>query len=261
MKKTLFVILIFIIFKSEAFSTPQASDLIIVGNDTLPLYSLPLENYLVEKNLSADIFDQFGFSTACWRYYRAIWKILNDSLYLQELVSCVSDTIKIPLQLIFNNDLSNRPIFAYWVTDTVWAEIGNQIYYIHEGWGNIYDKEKCFIVNQGVVKETNVFDYSDKYFISELNVNVYIYDIYCNKIDWNKIPISKNEIKIIVFLSNDTSYVIKNISNAEKIYEDEALRIVRDFKTTKLFQFNKEVKLSFGIPIVFSKAIKENCNK
>ena len=139
-------------------------------------------------------------------------------------------------------------------------EIGNKIYYLHEGYGWFYDKEKCFIVNQGIVKETNVFDYSDKSFISKLNEKVYpLYDIYCKKIDWNNVVVTENEIKIIVFLSNDTSYVIKNISDADKSYEAEALKIVRDFKPTRLFQFNKEIKLSFGIPIIFSKTIKENC--
>lgn len=252
----------FILLASIIEATPQTSDLIIIMNDTVPLYSLPLEKYLEKNNISSEPLEKYGFSTGYYRYYRAIWQIKNDSLFLVDVVSCVSDTIKIPFNLFFDNMESTEPIFAKWVTDTLWAEIGNNIFYLHEGYGWFYDKEKCLNINQGVLVDINVFDYSDRVFISDLYQNQFkLKEFCCSKIDWNKIPITENEIKIIVFLGNDTSYVTKNVTNANKSYEEEALRIVSELKPTKLFQFNREVILSYNIPIFFSKAIMENCKK
>jgi len=262
MKTNLRFAIYLILFTSIIEATPQKSDLIIILNDTIPLYSSPLEKYLDKKNISSEPLEKYGFSTGCYRYYRAIWQIKNDSLFLVDVVSCVSDTVKIPFNLFFDNMESTEPIFAKWVTDTLWAEIGNNIFYLHEGYGWFYDKEKCLNVNQGVVVDINVFDYSDRVFISDLYQNQFkLKEFCCSKIDWNKIPITENEIKIIVFLGNDTSYVTKNVANANKSYEEEALRIVSELKPTKLFQFNREVILSYNIPIFFSKAIMENCKK
>lgn len=259
MKVTLFIVVI-ILWTSEGISTPQVSDLIIIENDTLPLYSLPLEKYLSENNILENVFDKYGFSTGCYRSYQAIWKIQDDSLFLVKLKSCLDDTINIPLSLIFGDMSLQNHIFAYWLSDTLWIETGEKVFYEHIGWGWYYNKEKAISITKGVIKDIIDYDYSKKIYISEINKeNFSLKNYYCNKINWEKLPVPEKEIKIIVHLNNDTSYVMKNINDADIIYENEALRLVRNIKTTTLYQFGKKVNLNYSIPIIFSKEIKNNC--
>ena len=260
MKLSLFTIIFYFIAISKGLSSPQVSDLIIINNDTLPLYSLPLEKYLNENNISPNIFDNYGFSTGCYRSYRAIWKLQNDSLFLVALNSCLSDSINIPFSLIFEDDILHNNIFANWLTDTLWIETGNKIFYDHIGWGWYYDREKAIKISKGVAINITEYDYSHKIFISEINTdNFSLKDHYCKKINWENIPVPESEIKIIVNLNSDTSYVIHNMNYADKIYENEALRVLSTLKTTTLYQFGEEINLTYSIPIIFSKEIKNNC--
>jgi hypothetical protein len=89
MRQTL-SILTFLLFTISSFATEQEADLLIVNNDTIYLKSFPLDSL----NLTQRPFGytrQTAPSTACWRGYRAIWRIVDNKLYLERITRCYSD--------------------------------------------------------------------------------------------------------------------------------------------------------------------------
>ena len=89
MKQTL-SILTFLFFSIGSFATEQEPDLLIVNNDTIYLKTFPLDSLnLTERPFGNTL--QTAPSTACWRGYRAIWRIVDNKLYLEKITRCHSD--------------------------------------------------------------------------------------------------------------------------------------------------------------------------
>jgi hypothetical protein len=85
-------ILVILTFSMNVFATEQEADLLIYGNDTIYLKTFPLEKLELK-------FQPFGYTrataptTACWRGYRAIWRIENNRLYLEKISRCLTDRV------------------------------------------------------------------------------------------------------------------------------------------------------------------------
>jgi len=85
----LFVLFIKVCVFTNVFGTAQVSDLLIYNNDTLGLYTNPLETYYNKKNPRPKNFGFIGCeNTACWRDYQAIWELKDGKLYLLEIRDC-----------------------------------------------------------------------------------------------------------------------------------------------------------------------------
>lgn len=76
-------------------ASPQSPDLLIYKGDTTRVYTLLLEEYFNQKKENDDVEGQLfglnfrdGASFNCWRGYQAIYKIDNDSLFLEQITSC-----------------------------------------------------------------------------------------------------------------------------------------------------------------------------
>jgi len=88
--KHLLPILFFLTLTIGAFATEQEAELLIVGSDTTYLKSFPLDSLNLIEN-------PFGYtrqtapSTACWRGYNAVWRIIDNKLYLEKITRCYSD--------------------------------------------------------------------------------------------------------------------------------------------------------------------------
>ncbi|MGE5621290.1 MAG: hypothetical protein ACM3U0_01820 [archaeon] len=258
---TLILLCCLILLPLKIQATAQISDLLIVGKDTVALYSLPLEVYLEKHNISSDIFREDGFSTGCARQYRAVWEIRNDSLFLIDLLSCVSDTGKIPFSVVFGKHNSGGPEFASWlVSDTLWAEVGNQVFYEHVGFGWYYDKEVAYHIVNGIVKDTTIYNYKDKIYISELDKDdFHRRNFLCDSINWNELPVPEKEIKILVSLRNNECKIVKTPNGTGKVYINEALRVVRSLRTTVMYQHGARIDFGYFIPVIFSKEFKDDC--
>ena len=92
MRKTLTIIFLLLIPIANLKASPQSPDYLIIGNDTLPLYQLILEDYLHSLEQPTDSNNLFGFSfrndfgygttsTNCWRGYQAVYSLENDSYF------------------------------------------------------------------------------------------------------------------------------------------------------------------------------------
>jgi len=88
------VILLFLV-PNKGFASPQSPDLLIYNRDTIGIYTLLLEQYFDQIKKNDDVEGKLfglnfreGAALNCWRGYQAIFKIENDSLWLEQITSC-----------------------------------------------------------------------------------------------------------------------------------------------------------------------------
>ncbi len=170
--KNILPFIFFISMISSSYATEQESDLLIIDNDTIYLKTFFLE----KLNLA---YKPFGYthanapSTACWRGYRAVWRVIDHKLYLEKIIRCYTDRKKSGEQNIFElfnkNGLKYRKehgmIYADWVSENLYqmnfsiARFYNNRLYLYDGWNLKNQKEdkylKLKIVN-GVIKVNHI---------------------------------------------------------------------------------------------------------
>ena len=212
------LLLIFTLINAlNAFSTAQIPDILFYNGDTLVLYSNPLEEY-INKNPSFKLIDFDGCgSTACWKGYRAIWEIRNDSIFLERITSCNNlcgiKTTDANLLKMFGSE----KVFASWITEKLKVVKGDRIKYIHMGYSSIFEYEQFFVIKNGKLKR--------EYTISVYNTK---------RIKYNY----KKDIAYSVKLS-DTIYKLINSINWKEY--DDSLIFCFDLYRIK-FKINGTVK-------------------
>jgi hypothetical protein len=149
--KKLFAILAILILPFYVFATEHEADLLINGNDTIYLKSFPLEKLELKVR-------PFGYTiataptTACWRGYRAVWKIVNNQLYLEKRSRCHYDgddgdenIFELFEKNGFKFETKDSMILADWYTEDFYkmkfsiAEYYKDKLFLYDG---TYDKKK-----------------------------------------------------------------------------------------------------------------------
>ncbi len=91
--KSLVLVFILFISSNKILATVQTPDLLIIENDTLELREM--SNFPLESlNLNFRPFNytrQTAPNTSCWRGYQAIWRIINNEIYLEKIQRCHGD--------------------------------------------------------------------------------------------------------------------------------------------------------------------------
>lgn len=80
------VIGVFVLSSARLLASPQQSELLIIQNDTIPIFQVLLPNDMVralwnDHQGEMGITDELAF-TGNWRGYRGIWELADDALYL-----------------------------------------------------------------------------------------------------------------------------------------------------------------------------------
>lgn len=122
MKKVLFICWI-ISCAHRSFATGQSPDLLIIKGDTIRLSEFPLE-YLDLQYHPFGHTRQTAPSSACWRGYQAIWRIIDGQIYLEKILRCNADQgldrEERIAELFSKNNLQyeivNGLIWADWIT-------------------------------------------------------------------------------------------------------------------------------------------------
>lgn len=126
MRKTGIIILtsFLLVSKQNVWASPQLPDYLIFNRDTIPVYSLLLEQYLEKINTpnQGDLFSlkfRDGASLNCWRGYQAIYLIENDSLFLKNIIDCGERKIDQKasdqrISEIFNSKVKNGKVHIDW---------------------------------------------------------------------------------------------------------------------------------------------------
>lgn len=192
MKKSILIIF-FTLVSASGFCTGQVPDYLVMQNDTLPIFSNPLEQYFTKIGKLELIDFQGCGSTACWRGYKAIWELKNDSLYLRAITSChghCPNTRDADLKAIFGS----KNVFANWFNGEIVIPIGELVQYIHMGYNSIYEKKKYLSFQNGrlikekiksnekMVKEI-MFREQERHIAKSAQDTIFYY--VQDKIDWN----------------------------------------------------------------------------
>ncbi|MDO8910693.1 MAG: hypothetical protein Q8N10_00945 [Phenylobacterium sp.] len=131
--------------------TAQATEILTYMGEDLRLMTTPLEQYLHLAKVSLDL---EWPSSALWRGYRGSWEIIDDRLYLTELSGDFKDGSTLILATLFPA-FPDR-VFAHWYSGTLRIPQGEQLEYVHLGFGSRYERDLLLAVERGVVVQTEV---------------------------------------------------------------------------------------------------------
>lgn len=245
MRITLFIIYSFLCL-GKAFATGQTPDYLIIGNDTVPIYNNPLEQYFdkVGKKELID-FQNPCWSTACWRGYMAYWELKNDSLFLLRITSCVEhcgdEARDANIFAMFGN---NKP-FASWYNGTLTIPRGELFSGSDMGYNAIYEYEDKLLLENGVLKSQ--YRISNMSYIERIKLDNELYSkipelkdtllVYLKNLDWEKLDNSNCECW--------DSYIL-TYTKEGKINDVELIKF-RDDSTTlgeKIYDWRFDLKCS-----------------
>lgn len=120
MMRSFSLVCILILMSIKLLASPQQSELLIVQNDTIPIYQilLPLDmaNNLIINNGIIDTTEAFPVALNNWRGYRGIWKLENDSLFLVGFYSAYGSH---NLEQLFPSKIKDGKVLADWYNSTL----------------------------------------------------------------------------------------------------------------------------------------------
>lgn len=149
-----------LIMTNSVFATGQVPDYLIYKGDTVAIFSNPLEQFF-EGTGKTELIDFVGCgSTACWRGYKAIWELKNDSLFLRQITSCHKDCGLEIKDADLNKMFGTDNVFAFWFTGKLLIPQGKRVQYIHMGYASIYESELHISFKNGL--KTNEKTVSNK---------------------------------------------------------------------------------------------------
>ena len=123
--RTITVISVFLLSSIRLLASPQQSELLIIQNDTIPLYQIllpsDLRNQLWNDHVSEmDIVDLMSFGN--WRGYRGIWELADDALYL---VGFEFGFGGLGLERLFPDRVKDGKVLADWYNSKLIIPKGN----------------------------------------------------------------------------------------------------------------------------------------
>lgn len=258
------------------YSTAQQGDILIIKNDTLTLFSNPLEQYPSIEQLRGKLFgnQKASGNTGCWRGYVAEWRLVNERLYLTNIYNCEygKDRFKADLNALFKGRSRHGIVVANWVTGDLWIPRGKQVHYVHLGYSSTYEKETKLSIKGGNLVNTINYSYSDS------RETVYVRNpdslsAFLNKhINWTKLPDLKGKpVKLMLsFQSGTTGYpdsvrVIWNKDsltlNEETIFKEEAKRVTSLLPWGIYYKNGKVFHEAYVIPFFFTEEKRRMVHK
>lgn len=236
-----------------SFATGQHPELIIYNGDTLPLLSLPLEDYLgmyEEREKKYPVLKR-TCSTALWRSYQGLWKLENNQLFLVDVFLCTRDD-----RSIFNELFdSESPIRASWFTGNLFIQHGQVIKYHHSGFDRYFEEETIIEIAKGVQISqqhfVNGYRDSDTRFPS--NPDSIMAEVH-NRINWNELPKLSKDYKVYVHLKMGKidSLTIAH-SRAPELYVQEVQRVLDGFpELRKFYSRGEPLNERYTFPVIFS---------
>jgi hypothetical protein len=253
MKKLFTIFFILTISLELSYGTGQEAELIIYEGDTLQLLSLPLEAYLgeYEERIKKYPILKTPCSTALWRSYKGLWKLVHNELFLVDVFLCTSKE-----RSIFNELFdSESPIKADWFTGNLFIEHGKMIKYHHSGFERYFEKEtKVEIVQGDQINQqhfVNGYQANDMNFPS--NPDSIMAEVH-NRINWKDLPKLSKDYKVFVSIKMGSVDSLKIIhSKAPELCIQEVQRVLNEFpKLRKFYSRGEPVDEGYTFPVIFS---------
>lgn len=188
------------------YATEQAPDRLVIGEDTLLLHALPLEQWKARNHWQKPFFPDsvLEINTACWRGYIAYWEVIDNRLYLTNIYNC-NRGAKTDLNTLFPGKVQDDRVYADWFSDTVTAYSGELIFYEHSGFSAIYEHEWEFVFVEGRKVD-------EKYFDNSLSKNTPAGTMWDGRnlisaidslINWSALPPIKKDMKVVLWVETD----------------------------------------------------------
>lgn len=159
--RTITVISVFLLSSIRLLASPQQSELLIIQNDTIPLYQIllpsDLRNQLWNDHVSEmDIVDEMSFGN--WRGYRGIWELADDALYL---VGFEFGFGGLGLERLFPDRVKDGKVLADWYNSKLIIPKGNVL-----RWDGLFsrtyiEEEHLTFQNGHIISRKNVQNYVD----------------------------------------------------------------------------------------------------
>ena len=214
--------------KADA-GTHQIADLLLVGNDTLFIFSNPLEQVFGDSNPRPDEFFEDCSSTACWRGYQATWRLEADLLYLVEIGDCCGeDSLPIEgINRLVQGRYRNGKALADWFSGDVLAPQGERLRYAHMGYASIYEREIIFRFEKGrlVSRDTlsNIPTREPRFPGDMRAFQHYVVE----RVDWGKLSIQEREVLAVVTVDTMGVATVDTVLRAPSAQiSDEIRRVV-----------------------------------
>lgn len=134
--------------------TAQIPDVIVIGDEKLPLLTNPLDLYFRKSGRKSPFKAK---STGLWRGYVGHWKLEDGLLYLTEIsggpwfdpVQEEELEAEADVQDLFPD--SQGPVAAVWFTGDLRIPRGELLEYVHLGYQSTYEEEEIIRIDNGKV--------------------------------------------------------------------------------------------------------------
>lgn len=131
--------------------TAQIAEKLLYQGEQVRMCSRPLDEYFAQGGPRPD----FSITcTALWRGYVGQWEILGDRLYLVALSGTLEGGRRVNLETVFPG-YPDR-VFAHWYSGTLRIPQGQQLEYVHMGFGSVYERDLFLEVEHGVLVGSRV---------------------------------------------------------------------------------------------------------
>ena len=161
--RTFSLIGIFVLSSIRLVASPQQSELLIIQNDTIPLYQILLPSDLADQlwhdhEGEMDILDVMAMSTGNWRGYRGIWELTDDALYL---VGFQFGFGGLGLEQLFPDRVKDGRVLADWYSSKLIIPRGKVLRWDGIFYRTYTEEEHLSFKNGHVLSRKEVHNYVD----------------------------------------------------------------------------------------------------
>ena len=159
--RTFSLIGIFVLSPIRLLASPQQSELLIIQNDTIPLYQILLPSDLADQlwhdhEGEMDILDVL--TTGNWRGYRGIWELTDDALYL---VGFQFGFGGLGLEQLFPDRVKDGRVLADWYSSKLIIPRGKVLRWDGIFYRTYTEEEHLSFKNGHVLSRKEVHNYVD----------------------------------------------------------------------------------------------------
>ncbi len=272
--KYILSLFVFLMLGFQSFGTAQVPDFLVYEGDTMMLFSLPLESHPNKSLFVPEVLfgKEYSLRTDAWRGYSATWEIEEGRLYLvaiynpcyalEEERSSDESTDELgveyaDLQSLFPTQFKEGRVAADWFSGNLFAPFGECLFYVHDGFESIYEKELEFGVENGMVVARKEWDNSKTrksvYTTDFKKLNEFI----VASINWDNLPQADGIVRKVfvrISLVNEEGKITEAVvaRGVGEPYDTEAVRVVKMLPEWEvIYRHGKVRRSSWVLPVTF----------
>ncbi|MFN4144925.1 MAG: energy transducer TonB [Runella sp.] len=256
---------------SKVLATLQQPDVLINGVDTAYIFntSSPLRQYLRTEAVRAAMFGNKPgcVMTSCWDGFYAVWRIIDNQLYLTQVLSCCfyEDSIKADLKALFGNSVKNGMVKADWLSGYIVVSHGQRLFYASTvAEYVVYAKQTKITFQHGKCIATQTYDNSKSKTSALTHDSRKLQDFLCQQINWDDLPLPEQTIKVGVYVIFKEGVIdsVRVVKSYDAIFDKEAIRVIKNIPEWEVvYRMGEPLRTAWHFPVIFSKEQREKYKK